>query len=176
MWMAVMADNARFGQLIVTQTGMTVGGDAAEGLSHEGWYLVQCDIIVPRCNCVFNGEIYRMSTKPAVLQRSDWAVSDDEWRGRFEGKDIGTNVTVLFFSSDDVGDGPPLHVHPYDEVFVVRQGKARFTIGDEVIEAEAGQILLAPADTPHKFETVGPGRFETTDIHLSAEFSQTNLE
>jgi len=56
MWAATNADNARFGQLIVTQTEMTVGGDDAYGLSNEGSYLVQCDIIVPCCNCVFNGE------------------------------------------------------------------------------------------------------------------------
>jgi len=40
-------------------------------------------------------------------------------------------VTVLFFSSDEVGSGLVLHFHPYDEVFIVRQGRARFTIGDD---------------------------------------------
>ncbi len=117
-----------------------------------------------------------MAAKPTVLQRSDWAVDDDHWRGRFEGKDIGTNITVLFFSSEKVGSGPRLHVHPYDEVFIVRSGRARFTIGDEIIEAVAGQILFGPADIPHKFENLGPGRLETTDIHLSERFIQTDLE
>ena len=117
-----------------------------------------------------------MTPGPVVLNRSDWAVHDEQWRGRFEGKDIGTDVTVLFFSRDEVGSGPVLHVHPYDEVFIVRQGRAQFTIGDSEIEAEAGQILLAPANVPHKFKNLGPGRLETTDIHLSARFIQTDLE
>ena len=85
-------------------------------------------------------------------------------------------MTVLFFSSDEIGDGPPLHLHPYDEVFIIRTGRARFTIGNETIEAEAGDILLGPAEVPHKFENLGPGRLETTDIHLSDRHIQTDLE
>lgn len=117
-----------------------------------------------------------MTRKPVLLKREDWAAEADRWVGRVEGKDIGTNVTVLFFSSDEIGGGPPLHVHLYDEVFVVRQGRARFTIGDETFDAEAGQILLGPANIPHKFENLGPGRLETTDIHLSDHFEQIELE
>ena len=60
------------------------------------------------------------------LQRSDWARDHAQWSGRFEGQSIGTDVTVLFFSNDCVGAGPVLHRHPYDEVFIVRQGHARF--------------------------------------------------
>ncbi len=117
-----------------------------------------------------------MSHKPTVLQRADWAADDKLWQGRFEGKDIGADVTVLFFTSDKIGSGPSLHVHPYDEVFIVRQGRAWFTIGDEKIEAEAGQILLGPANVPHKFVNLGPGRLETTDIHLNNQFIQTDLD
>lgn len=117
-----------------------------------------------------------MSRKPVVLERSDWAEHETLNYGRFEGKNIGTDVTVLFYSTEEVGKGPRWHVHPYDEVFIVRQGRARFTIGEEKIEAEAGQILLGPANVPHKFENLGPGVLETTDIHLSPEWIQTNLE
>jgi len=117
-----------------------------------------------------------MSRTPLLLQRDDWASDDQLWRGRFEGKDIGTDVTVLFFATNEIGHGPRWHVHPYDEVFIVRTGRALFTIGDEKIEAEAGQILLGPADVPHKFVNLGPGPLETTDIHLSDRWIQTNLD
>lgn len=110
------------------------------------------------------------------LQRPDWASDPVEWSGRFEGWSIGTGVTVLFFSNDRIGTGPVLHRHPHDEVFIVRHGNARFTLGDETVEAEAGDILLAPAGTPHKFENIGPGRLETTDIHVSPEYIQEDLE
>lgn len=117
-----------------------------------------------------------MTSKPIVLKRADWAVEDNQWVGRFEGRRIGASVTVLFFSTEVVGNGPPLHVHPYDEVFIVRQGRARFTIGNCSILAEAGDIVFGPANVPHKFENSGPGRLETTDIHLSDHFEQTDLE
>lgn len=117
-----------------------------------------------------------MTRTPVRIPREDWARDAEHWRGRLEGHKLGTNVTVLFFSSDEPGDGPPLHVHPYDELFILRQGRARFTVGDAVIEATAGDIVFGPADVPHKFENLGPGRLETTDIHLNDRLVQTNLE
>ena len=112
----------------------------------------------------------------ALIPREAWARDPEHWRGRFEGASIGTGISVLFFSSDEIGAGPPLHVHPYDEVFILRQGCARFVVGQQVLEAEAGQIVFAPAGVPHRFENLGPGRLETTDIHLSGKVIQTNVE
>ena len=116
-----------------------------------------------------------MSRKPLLLKRDDWASDPQLWKGRFEGRDIGTSVTVLFYATEEIGQGPRWHVHPYDEIFIVRAGRALFTVGDEKIEAEAGEILLGPADVPHKYHSIGPGRLETTDIHLSDRWVQTNL-
>lgn len=117
-----------------------------------------------------------MTGKPVVLRRKDWASHDTLWKGRFEGKDIGTETTVLFYATEEVGRGPTWHVHPYDEIFIMRQGRAMFTIGDEKIEAEAGDILLGPANIPHKYHNLGPGVLESTDIHLSDEWIQTDLD
>lgn len=117
-----------------------------------------------------------MRRKPALVPRSDWASSESFWRGRFEGKEVGTTVTILFFSTETIGNGPVWHMHPYDEVFIVRAGNALFTIGDEKLAAEAGQILFGPANVPHKFVNVGPGLLETTDIHLNDRLVQTDLD
>ena len=117
-----------------------------------------------------------MTAKPVLLKRSDWAAEDDQWVGRLEGKSIGTDVTVLFFSTETVGNGPPLHFHAYDEIFIIRQGRACFTVGESKFTAETGDIVFGPANVPHKFENLGPGRLETTDIHLSDHFAQTELE
>jgi len=38
-----------------------------------------------------------MEREPALIRRSDWAREEDQWVGRFEGGDVGTNVTVLLF-------------------------------------------------------------------------------
>ncbi len=113
--------------------------------------------------------------KPRVLTRADWASHATLWKGRVEGHRLGTGVTVLFYTTDEVGAGPDWHVHPYDEVFIVREGRALFTVGDERFECAAGEIAFGPAGIPHKFKNLGPGRLETTDIHLSDRFIQTNL-
>ena len=68
------------------------------------------------------------------------------------------------------------HVHPYDEIFIIREGRALFTVGETRIEAEAGQIVFGPANVPHKFHNVGPGRLDTTDIHVSDRWIQTDLD
>ncbi len=86
-----------------------------------------------------------------------------------------SNVTITFFATDEIGHGPSWHVHPYDEVFIIREGRARFTIGDQKIDAEKGDVLMGPAAVPHKYENLGPGRLESIDIHLSREWIQTDL-
>jgi len=113
---------------------------------------------------------------PAILHRSDWASDEHLWKGYFEGADIDTGVTVLFYATDTIGEGPRLHVHPYDEIFILRSGNALFTIGEKKIKAQAGDILLGPAHIPHKYHNIGPGQLETTDIHLSDRWIQTNLD
>jgi mannose-6-phosphate isomerase-like protein (cupin superfamily) len=113
---------------------------------------------------------------PVVLHRSDWASDQHLWKGYFQGIDIGTDVTVLFYATDKIGEGPLWHVHPYDEIFIIRSGNALFTIGNKKIQATAGDILLGPAKIPHKYHNIGPGNLETTDIHLSERWIQTNLD
>lgn len=98
------------------------------------------------------------------------------YRGSVNGEVLGTSVTVLTYGNDEPGTGPVLHVHPYDEVFVVTLGHARFFVGDEVIDAEAGDTVLGPAGLPHRFVNLGPGRLQTIDIHLSPTWIQTNLD
>ena len=121
-------------------------------------------------------ELDSQDRQPIVLHRSDWGSHDDLWKGVLEGKNIGTGVTVLFYATDDIGEGPRWHVHPYDELFIVRKGRALFTVGDKKIEAETGDVLLGPANVPHKYHSIGPGRLETTDIHVSDRWIQTNLD
>ena len=114
--------------------------------------------------------------KSVILQRSDWASHEILWKGYFQGEDLGTGVTVLFYVTDPIGEGPRWHVHPYDEIFIVRAGNALFTIGSKKIKAVAGDILLGPAKIPRKCQNIGPGMLETTDIHLSDRWIQTNLD
>lgn len=114
---------------------------------------------------------------PMRLSPEDWRRPGAQgWRGRFDGAAFETGASVIFYATDEVGAGPRLHVHPYDEIFIVREGRALFTIGEEQVEADAGDILFGPANVPHRFVNLGPGRLETTDIHVSDRISQTDLD
>ena len=114
--------------------------------------------------------------RPAALARLFDPSSAGPWRGSVNGEDMGTEITILTYGTDAIGVGPRLHVHPYDETFIVVEGRARFQVGDTVIEAGAGEIVLGPAGIPHKFENLGPGRLQTIDIHHSPRWIQTDLE
>lgn len=97
------------------------------------------------------------------------------WRGSVNGETMGGSVTVLAYGNDRPGEGPRLHVHPYDETFIVIEGRARFFVGDCVIDAEAGEVVLGPKGIPHRFVNLGPGRLQTVDIHHSPKWIQTDL-
>ncbi len=94
--------------------------------------------------------------------RSDYVINVERLPGgenasRFDGHEHGASVS-FFISRNRPGTGPDLHRHPYEETFIVQDGKARFTVGEETIEALAGGIVVVPAGTPHKFvyELTGP--------------------
>lgn len=120
------------------------------------------------------------TVKPDGRAAAKGRVFDEEaagaWRGSLSGDSIGGPVTVLAYGNDTPGEGPRLHIHPYDETFVVIAGRARFFVGDEVIEAGVGEAVLGPAGVPHRFENVGPGRLQTIDIHHSPRWIQTDCD
>jgi len=116
-----------------------------------------------------------MDRRPRRIAHRDWQDGTAFWRGHVQGTTLDTGVTVLFYETDEPGRGPGLHMHPYDEVFILREGRALFTIGEERIEAEAGDVVMGPAGVPHKYRNLGPGRLETTDIHLAPRWIQTDL-
>ena len=94
---------------------------------------------------------------------------------RFEGHQFGAPVS-LFLVDAEPGRGSALHVHPYVETWVVRKGEAEFTVGEERTRAYAGDIVVAAADVPHRFENVGTERLELVCIHPNEAILQTAVE
>lgn len=90
---------------------------------------------------------------------------------RFEGRDFGGEVS-FFLVDNEPGQGSALHVHPYSETWVVRKGEAEFTVGGKATRAGAGDIVVAAANVPHRFENVGAGRLELVCIHASDTIQQ----
>ena len=111
---------------------------------------------------------------PMIIQWGD--LPHNETSARFEGWQYG-GVPVSFFWTDaPPNTGLVLHRHSYPEVFIIQNGCVRFTIGEESMEARAGQIVVAPAGQPHKFVNVGPGRAHHLDIHTSSRMVTEWLE
>ena len=85
----------------------------------------------------------------------------------FEGDKYGATSVSLHLTDLLPGQGPRLHRHPYEEVFVIHEGQATYTVGDTTLEVSAGQIVLVPAGIPHKFINSGEGPLRQTSIHPS---------
>jgi quercetin dioxygenase-like cupin family protein len=98
-----------------------------------------------------------------------------EVASRFEGFEHDAQVS-FFLSRNPAGSGPRLHRHPYEETFIVREGTVRFTVGDDTIEATAGDIIVVPAGTPHKFVNAGSAPMRQISIHPVARMEQEWLE
>lgn len=94
----------------------------------------------------------------------------------FEGKLYGGVKASIILVDAPPGEGVQLHQHPYEEIFIVQEGQATYTVGTTDIAVKAGQIVVVPANTPHKFVNSGEDRLKQTDIHLSDHFITIWLE
>lgn len=94
----------------------------------------------------------------------------------FEGYLHGDTNVSFFLSDSYPGHGPSLHMHPYEEIFIVQEGQPTFTVGDETIIADAGSIVIVPPQTPHKFTNSSTGNTRHIDIHVAARMETTWLE
>jgi mannose-6-phosphate isomerase-like protein (cupin superfamily) len=92
---------------------------------------------------------------------------------RYEGRD---EIPVsMFLTRYGRGEGPDLHLHPYAEVFVVMEGTARFTVGDDELTVDAGNIVVVPPETVHGFKNPGDGVLRVHSVHPSPTVLQTDL-
>lgn len=95
-----------------------------------------------------------------VVKRADAVAGRRVEAGR------ATEVQVLLGDSDGVpgfamrrfrmgpGGGMPRHTNSVEHEQYVLAGKGRVTVGAEVHEVSAGDVLYIPAGTPHSYEVV----------------------
>ena len=94
---------------------------------------------------------------------------------KFEGYLYGGANVSFFIVDTPPGDGPVLHKHPYEEVFVVQEGNVTFTVEGETVEAKGGQVVIVPAGAAHTFVNSGTGPLRQIDIHPSARIEQVDI-
>jgi mannose-6-phosphate isomerase-like protein (cupin superfamily) len=83
-----------------------------------------------------------------------------------EGVEHGATISLILDRSNP-GQGPRLHRHPYDETWLVVDGTVDFQAGDETRAAGPGDVVIVPANTPHKFTNPGPGPSRLVCIHAN---------
>lgn len=109
-----------------------------------------------------------------AIRKSDLPLIGSSYN--FVGADHSDVAVSIYFVEMQPGRGAPLHVHPYDEILTMHEGRARVVVGDEIREAGPGDIVVVKANTPHGFINIGEGVLKQLDIHLSSRFQQKNLE
>src|SRR5260370_9689872 len=84
-----------------------------------------------------------------------------------QGYQYGSTTISLILVDVPPGEGPKLHVHPYEEVLVIQEGCATYTIRSTTLEAKARQIAIVPAGATHQFGHSGSVPHLAVDIHHS---------
>jgi mannose-6-phosphate isomerase-like protein (cupin superfamily) len=109
-----------------------------------------------------------------LVNRDDLPHDANTWD--FEGAQYpNTNVSFIWVDMEP-GHVVKLHQHPYEEIFIIQEGSSTFTVGDQTVEAHAGQIVIAPANVPHKFVNTGGVQLKQIDIHVSKDIITEWLE
>ena len=92
----------------------------------------------------------------------------------FEGRD---EIPIsMFITQYERGRGPDLHYHPYAEAFVVQAGTATFTVGEDEVVVEAGNVVVVPPETVHGFKCTGDDTLRVVSVHPSPTVQQTDIE
>ena len=94
----------------------------------------------------------------------------------FEGSQHQDTEVSFIWVDMPPGDTIRLHKHPYKEIFIIQEGVATFTVGSTILEAQAGQIIIVPADVPHKFMNLSDRQLKQVDIHVNRQFITYWLE
>ena len=110
-----------------------------------------------------------------VISRTDGREDGEDWTENYENLPGGAGISIILESTTQEGVGPRLHRHPYAETFIIRRGSAIFTVGTDEVVGHAGQVLVVPAESPHRFRT-GPDGYEAVHIHANDRFVTEWLE
>lgn len=74
--------------------------------------------------------------------------------------DMGSSIEV-FDTSGPAGGGPPLHQHPWEEIYVILDGELEVTVDGETYVLKKGGVAHIPAGTPHAYRNLTEAHFLT---------------
>jgi quercetin dioxygenase-like cupin family protein len=80
--------------------------------------------------------------------------------GLLTGADHGLGLSLIF-GNFPPGTGPEAHRHSRGSAICVIEGRGMFTVNGEELLAEAGDVVIVPAQAWHTFTNVGDGMLRT---------------
>jgi mannose-6-phosphate isomerase-like protein (cupin superfamily) len=84
------------------------------------------------------------------------------------GRNDGLRRIVVAAGRLGTSEGGPLHLHHGEEILHILSGEVEVTVGSEIRRCLAGDVVIIPTDTPHRFTTIT----ETT-MEVVAELDAT---
>jgi quercetin dioxygenase-like cupin family protein len=63
---------------------------------------------------------------------------------------------LMYEVRDTVGNGAPLHTHPWEETFYIVEGELEIQVGKKIVLAQPGASVYLPADIAHGFKVCSP--------------------
>jgi quercetin dioxygenase-like cupin family protein len=104
------------------------------------------------------------------------AVEDVRYTPAVAVLECGDDAPISFYVTEfKRGEGTPLHLHPYPEVFLVERNTAVFTAGDQELTVTEGHYVLVPANTPHRYVGASDDPVRVVSVQPSGKVEQTNL-
>lgn len=86
--------------------------------------------------------------------------------------DEANNITAIYDTSLESGQGIPSHFHPdLEEIYYILSGYGIMTIDDETKKIERYDVIYIPKTSPHTLTNIGnvPLRFVTLSVKVKEE-------
>jgi quercetin dioxygenase-like cupin family protein len=101
----------------------------------------------------------KRTTAEEARRVGDYVIDGDMSEGGHDGEDEGMwlDHVEVHLVTHPVGQVKEMHVHdpPQDHVIVMRSGRMRWTVEDQTLDAQAGDVIVTPAGTAHGYEVLG---------------------
>lgn len=94
---------------------------------------------------------------------------------RFQGVHHGASVSFFVVTSAP-GHGADRHRHPYEEIFVILEGRIEVIFEGQTRMLEAGTIVVIPGNAWHEFKNRGEHPALMVNIHPVPEMVQEDWE
>ncbi len=100
-------------------------------------------------------------------------IPSGSWSGKFQGYKFGSSVSFFIVKSPK-GKGAEKHRHPYEETFIILEGKIEAIVDGEVKIIEGGNIMIVPPNTWHEFKCISDIPLLMVSIHPVKKMIQEN--